>query len=169
MAGSNGRARPADGFTTAAGAAAENPRSADAPLHEIITSDFAAGFEIQQRIVEAVQHLGYGSEEIFALKISVEEALVNAIKHGNKLNKSKRVQVDASFTAELVKIEIQDDGDGFDRASIPNPLADENIEKPSGRGILLIESYMSDVHWTLGGRRLHMVKRRGSRTAASES
>jgi anti-sigma regulatory factor (Ser/Thr protein kinase) len=62
-------------------------------------------------------------------------------------------------TAAEVVIIIEDEGAGFDRSLIPDPLADENLEKCSGRGILLIESYMTEAKWTKGGRRLRMVMR----------
>jgi serine/threonine-protein kinase RsbW len=158
MAGSNGRA--GGQAASGAGAGAGGERAPELPVHATIPTDFAAGFEIQQRIIEACEKQGFTPDEIFALKIATEEALVNAIKHGNKLDKAKTVRIEASVTPDWVHVEIEDQGAGFDRMSIPDPLADENIEKPSGRGILLIESYMTEVHWTRGGRRLHMVKRR---------
>ena len=89
----------------------------------------------------------------------MEEALVNAIKHGNKLDPDKRVMIDATISPNEAEISIEDEGPGFDRGSVPDPLAEENLEKPSGRGILLIESYMSQVKWDHGGRRVRMVKK----------
>jgi serine/threonine-protein kinase RsbW len=132
------------------------------PVKAIIPSDFAAGFEVQQRILDAAEQHGFQEQCLFAIKIAVEEALVNAIKHGNKQDPTKRVRIEASITPKQAEISIEDEGPGFDRDAVPDPLAEENLEKPSGRGILLIESYMNDVSWDNGGRRVRMVKKNSS-------
>jgi serine/threonine-protein kinase RsbW len=128
-----------------------------------IPSDFNAGFEIQQQILDAAARHGFKEQCLFAIKIAVEEALVNAIKHGNKHDASKLVRIEAEITQGQAKIVIEDQGPGFDRGAVPDPLAEENLEKPSGRGILLIESYMTHVTWDMGGRRVRMVKNAGDR------
>lgn len=129
------------------------------PVKATINSDFSAGFEVQQRILDAAAKHGYNEPCLFAIKIALEEALVNAIKHGNKLDPRKQVRIEASITPKQAEICIEDEGPGFDRSLVPDPLSEENLEKSSGRGILLIESYMSQVSWDHGGRRLRMVKK----------
>jgi serine/threonine-protein kinase RsbW len=129
-------------------------------IKETIASDYGTGFsEVQRRILGAAEKCGYRSQVLFALKMAIEEALVNAIKHGNKNDHTKSVLVEASFSPQQAEICIEDQGPGFERSSVPDPLADENLEKPSGRGILLIESYMTEVQWENGGRRVRMIKR----------
>jgi serine/threonine-protein kinase RsbW len=123
-----------------------------------IPSDFAAGFVVQQQILDAAARHGFKEQCLFAIKIAVEEALVNAIKHGNKHDASKQVRIEAAIRPGQAEIVIEDQGSGFDRSSVPDPLAEENLEKPSGRGILLIESYMTQVSWDMGGRRVKMIK-----------
>jgi len=123
-----------------------------------IPSDFTACNDIQLRIMEDVEQNGFDSESIFAIRIALEEALVNAIRHGNRLDPRKKVHVEAEVTRGRAEIIVEDEGAGFDRGTVPDPTADENLGRPSGRGILLIESYMSDVSWERGGRRLRMVK-----------
>jgi serine/threonine-protein kinase RsbW len=130
-----------------------------APVKAIIPSDYSAGLEILQRILDDAEQHGFEEQCLFAIKIAVEEAIVNAIKHGNKLDPNKRVHIEAAITPKQAEICIEDEGPGFDRSSVPDPLAAENLEKPSGRGILLIESYMNDVAWDNGGRRVRMVKK----------
>ena len=125
----------------------------------LIPSVHAKGSEVQNRILEEVKKFNYNSDSIFAIKLSLEEAMVNAIKHGNKLDENKHVYVEALISPSQTEIQIEDEGPGFDRSSVPDPTAPENLEKCSGRGILLIESYMSDVHWTNNGKRMHMSKR----------
>ena len=123
-----------------------------------IPSDFNAGRDVQERILADLQRHGISSDNTFAIRIALEEAMVNAIKHGNGLNPDKKVHVESRVTPKRVEITIEDEGPGFDRSSIPDPTEDDNLERPSGRGILLIECYMDDVQWSRGGRRLKMVK-----------
>lgn len=123
-----------------------------------IPSDFAASRDVQLRIMDDVVAAGFDEESIFAIRISLEEAIVNAIRHGNRLDASKRVRIASCTSPEQVEIMVEDDGVGFDRTCVPDPTAAENLCRPSGRGILLIESYMTSVTWDKGGRRMCMIK-----------
>lgn len=114
--------------------------------------------EVQNRILEAVRANGFEGQNLFAINLALEEALTNAIKHGNRLDPAKKVKVSAKVSPKRFEIRIEDQGQGFDRKSVPDPTVAENIEKCSGRGILLIEAYMSEVIWDRGGRRLTMIK-----------
>ncbi|HEX8323655.1 MAG TPA: ATP-binding protein [Tepidisphaeraceae bacterium] len=124
-----------------------------------IPSEFANGREVQAQILDELGKFKYNSDSVFAIKLSLEEAVVNAIKHGNKLDASKRVYVEALVGPDQVELTIEDEGPGFSRNEVPDPTSPENIEKCSGRGILLIEAYMTSVDWSQDGRRMHMVKR----------
>ena len=141
------------------GAGPDRVRVSMTPVKATINSDFSAGSEVQQRILDLAERHGFTAQSLFALKIAMEEALVNAIKHGNKLDPQKHVIIEAAITPTEAEICIEDEGPGFDRSEVPDPLAEENLEKSSGRGILLIESYMSQVQWDRGGRRLRMIKK----------
>jgi serine/threonine-protein kinase RsbW len=123
-----------------------------------IPSDLGAGRAVQKQILDDVRRHGVGGNTFFAINLALEEALTNAIRHGNRLDPKKNVHVEAEVTPNRVEILIEDDGPGFDRNAIPDPTAEENLEKCSGRGILLIEAYMSNVFWERGGRRLRMIK-----------
>jgi len=133
------------------------------PLKFEIRSSFSEGREVQKRITDNVQRLGFDSHSQFAIKLALEEALINAIKHGNKLDPNKKVHVQAKVTPRQAEIVIEDEGTGFDRTCVPDPTADENLCKCSGRGILLIESFMDKVQWTRGGRRVKLVKKNESK------
>lgn len=130
-----------------------------ASFHFVFPSDFARGREVQSRLLDEVAHCGYPSDSTFGIKLALEEALVNAIKHGNKLDLNKKVRIDSTITPVQVEIVIEDEGPGFVRSSVPDPTEPENLEKCSGRGILLIEAYMTSVSWSHGGRRVHMIKK----------
>ena len=132
--------------------------SAPGSFHATIASDFNAGRDVQERILADVQRHGFSSDSTFAIRIALEEAMVNAIKHGNGLDPAKKVHVESRVTPQRIEITIEDEGPGFQRSSIPDPTVDDNLERPCGRGILLIESYMDSVQWSRGGRRLRMVK-----------
>jgi serine/threonine-protein kinase RsbW len=140
------------------GVAGSNSRGAAGSFRVTIPSDFNAGRDVQDRILSDIQRYGYSSDSEFAIRIALEEAMVNAIKHGNGLDPAKKVHVEARVTPSRTEITIEDEGPGFERSSIPDPCHDDNLHKPSGRGILLIESYMDTVEWSRGGRRLRMVK-----------
>jgi serine/threonine-protein kinase RsbW len=150
-----GPARP-DG-----GAAAPGPDGATR-IKTRFPSDFAVARDVQRQILEAVTRHRFDAQSTFAIKLALEEAFVNAIKHGNRLDPARNVHVDTTVTDEQAEIIIEDEGPGFDRSCVPDPTAEENLDKCSGRGILLIEAYMSLVEYTKGGRRVRMVKRNGA-------
>jgi serine/threonine-protein kinase RsbW len=131
-----------------------------------IASDYADAREVQRLIREEVEKAGFDPDSQFAIKLALEEALINAIKHGNKLDKNKRVQVEWRVTPQFVEIMIEDEGPGFERSSVPDPTDEGNLEKLTGRGILLIESYMNSVEWSNGGRRVRLVKKNQGRAQA---
>jgi len=128
-------------------------------LHFVIPSDFTHGRDVQKQILDAVERHRFNSESAFGIKLALEEALINAIKHGNKLDPAKVVRVDAVVTATEATITIEDEGPGFRRKDVPDPTAEENLIKCSGRGILLMEHYMDRVVYSNKGRRVRMVKK----------
>jgi len=133
----------------------------------VIPSDFEQSRDVQEQIMAEVERLGYCDAAHFAIKLGLEEAMVNAIKHGNQLDPSKKVYVEAVIGQDAAEISVEDEGEGFDRASVPDPRCDENLEKCCGRGILLIEAYMTRVQWSNRGRRCTMLRLNGPDTAAA--
>lgn len=133
----------------------------DRALQFTICSDLAEGHRIQQCILDEVARHCFDPESTFAIRLALDEALTNAIKHGNKLDRAKKVRVCAKVTGRQAEITIEDEGAGFDRASVPDPTTAENLERLNGRGILLMESYMDQIHWTRGGRCVRMVRKNG--------
>ena len=123
-----------------------------------IPSDLAQTRNVNRQILQAVRDHGFSDNDYFGIKLSLEEALVNAIKHGNKLDPKKHVKIYASVDATKVEIIIEDEGPGFERDDVPDPTADENLTKCSGRGLLLMEAYMTSVEYSNRGRRIRLVK-----------
>jgi serine/threonine-protein kinase RsbW len=125
----------------------------------VIPSDLEAARRIQEEI-EAVVKTAFAEHEAFAVKMAVEEALVNAIKHGNQMDPDKSVRVAYALKADRFDVRITDEGPGFNPEDVPDPTAPENLERPCGRGLLLIRYYMSEVSFQDSGRTIAMYKRR---------
>jgi len=128
-------------------------------FHEKIPSDTAKGREVQERIVGTMEQRGFSPRDVFGVRLALEEALVNAIKHGNKMDLEKTVHVDWWVSDNHVRIEIEDEGKGFDVGDVPDPTDEENLDKPGGRGIMLMRSFMSLIEYNETGNRLTMEKR----------
>ena len=129
-----------------------------------IPSDLAEARRVQDEIEEALNGARYGDRDIFSIKLAIEEALVNAIKHGNQMDPDKRVVVTYTITCERFDIRIVDEGSGFNPADVPDPTAPENLERPCGRGLLLIRNFMNDVSYHGKGNVVTMFKLRNGTT-----
>jgi serine/threonine-protein kinase RsbW len=119
--------------------------------------------DIGSTIEELLRHLdaaGYSVEERFAVHISVEEALVNAIKHGHQGDPSKEVQLRYLLAPDYLLVEIEDQGPGFKLEDVPDPFAPENLDRACGRGLLLMRSYMTWVRFNDTGNRVTMYRHR---------
>ncbi|MBW3543493.1 MAG: ATP-binding protein [Planctomycetes bacterium] len=134
--------------------------TAEHQFDTVIPSDTRAGLEVQERILDVLQLLEYSARDLFAVRLAVEEALVNAIKHGNGMDPDKQVKIACRADACRVRIEIEDEGDGFHPEVVPDPTFDGNINRPGGRGVMLIRSFMSSLSWNDRGNRLVMERLR---------
>jgi serine/threonine-protein kinase RsbW len=129
------------------------------PLTEIaIPSDPVQARRVQDDIEQQLKAQHCGERELFGIKLALEEALVNAIKHGNQMDRTKTVRIAYRVTAERFDIHISDEGPGFDPADVPDPTAFENLERPCGRGLWLMRAYMTDVQFSGGGNAVYMSK-----------
>jgi len=127
----------------------------------VIDSDTAQGQQIQSDIVTLAQRCEFSEPDLFAIRLAVEEALVNAIKHGNGSDPGKKVRIDYEIDMERVRIRIEDEGPGFDPGTVPDPTDPEYLERPCGRGLMLMRHYMSGVHFCGRGNAVEMFKRKG--------
>ena len=126
----------------------------------VIPSDPRAARRLAEEILSRVRSRGYGKEVCFAIRLALEEALINAIKHGNRSDPDKKVRVCAEVGEDLTAITVADEGEGFNPDSVPDPTADENLEKPCGRGIMLMRAYMDEVRFNDRGNEVRMIKRK---------
>lgn len=134
-----------------------------------IPSDTAQGQAVQERIVKLLEYMDYSARDVFGIRLALEEALVNAIKHGNGMDPAKNVYVCCRADAEKVRIIIEDEGEGFDMEEVPDPTDIENLEKPSGRGIMLMRSFLNLVEYNDSGNRVTLEKLRTSDEDGEES
>jgi serine/threonine-protein kinase RsbW len=127
-----------------------------------IPSDTAVGSELIHDLLAAMGERDWPSVELFHVQLAYEEAIVNAIIHGNGRAADKTVDVEMACDRQLVEIQITDQGEGFDPATVPDPTQDDLLEVPGGRGVLLITEVMSEVTYNERGNRITLKKIRGS-------
>jgi serine/threonine-protein kinase RsbW len=126
-----------------------------------LPSNHGAGRRFLDELLVALAHAQWPEREVFGIRLAVEEALVNAVRHGNASDHNKHVQVRCKLNPRRVLIEVADQGTGFDPNCVPDCTAEENLHRPSGRGIMLMRTYMSRVEYVDGGHRVLMEKERG--------
>jgi serine/threonine-protein kinase RsbW len=136
--------------------------------HElIIPSDLSEARRIQSLVEQVLQKWGYSEHDIFAIKLALEEALVNAIKHGNQMDPDKKVHVRFAVNDRQFEIHIADEGPGFNPDDVPDPTDPENLERPCGRGLLLMRGFMTHVEYAPPGNQVRMIKVRDSAQPSS--
>lgn len=118
--------------------------------------------EFEARVDAALSEHGYADSEAFAIRLAIEEAVSNGIHHGNRRDPSKIVRVECRVDSEAVRVAVEDQGEGFDPKAVPDPTDEANLEIPSGRGIMLMGAYMSEVRHVPPGNRVEMTYLRGS-------
>jgi len=132
----------------------------DGPFVITIDSDLQKVLYVQEEIAHQLKSCHFEDREIFGIRLALEEALVNAIKHGNRLHREKKVQIELHVRHDRIEIGIADEGPGFNPGLVADPLSAENLERPSGRGLFLMRHYMSEVTYHPPGNRLTMSKAR---------
>jgi serine/threonine-protein kinase RsbW len=130
----------------------------DFPANFVIPSEPGEARRIQDRIVDDLTAHQYSDKDIFAIKLALEEAVVNAIKHGNQMDRSKKIRIAYRVDPDRCDILIADEGPGFDPADVPDPRDPENVERPCGRGLMLMRHYMTEVRYGARGNAVHMCK-----------
>ena len=100
--------------------------------------------EAENKVLQAAESAGFGEEDLNKIGMAVRECMVNAVVHGNRYNGRKKVFLGIDATADRLTIIIRDEGEGFDVNSLPDPLAEENLLRQSGRGLLLIQAFMDE-------------------------
>ena len=124
-----------------------------------LPSDLTLMNVVLEYLLDRVAKLGLIKVEQSNLFVALDEAFVNAVKHGNRNDPSKLLRVTAELSAHEAIFTVEDEGDGFDVREIPDPRDPANLFKSNGRGVLLIYNIMDEVEYSERGTRLKMVKR----------
>ncbi|MCU0718248.1 MAG: ATP-binding protein [Pirellula sp.] len=129
-------------------------------IEKSIPSDLDVAHELIEQTILAMSELDWPGGDMFHVQMAMEEALVNAIEHGNKRCKDKLVAVAISVSDKEISIQITDQGDGFDHRNVADPTEDDRVDQPRGRGVLLIRELMSQARYNDLGNELLMIKKR---------
>lgn len=135
-------------------------------LERTIPSDTDIARQLLEELLGQLGDRGWPEEDKFGVHLSVEEALMNAIKHGNQRDPEKSVFVQYRLSDDLLFVEVEDQGEGFNPEDVPDPTLDENLELPSGRGLMLMRTFMSMVQYNDKGNRVTMEKKRSAGEAS---
>jgi serine/threonine-protein kinase RsbW len=131
-----------------------------------LTSRQGAHIPLMREILDHLKQLGWEAGELFKIEMALEESLTNAIRHGNKFDEKKSVQVEAKVSPDRFWLRVRDEGPGFCPSSVPDCTADENLDCLGGRGVALIKAFMTRVEYNDCGNCVTMEK---TRTSASPS
>jgi serine/threonine-protein kinase RsbW len=128
--------------------------------------DIASRLDMLDMVQTVLSHLsavvGFDEESIHYMTVALRESVVNAIRHGNRGEEERRVAIEFVVGDGSLEVRVQDEGRGFDPAAVPDPVAEENLLKPTGRGIFFMRSFMDVVDYTFppgGGTQVRMMKR----------
>ncbi|HIQ19672.1 MAG TPA: ATP-binding protein [Planctomycetes bacterium] len=129
-------------------------------LDRIIPSTAEDCRDVVEELLDQLRQRNWDERDLFGIHLSCEEALMNALKHGNRMDASKKIEVSCRISDDKVRVEIADEGEGFDPEAIPDPTDDEYLDMPSGRGVMLMRNFMTRVEYLEGGTRVVMEKER---------
>ena len=113
-------------------------------LEQVLESSLESVDHAEQTVLREAEVLGFDEDDLHRIGISVRECMVNAVVHGNRYNARKKVHLKVSRAPDRLTVWVADEGDGFDPASLPDPLAGENLLRQSGRGVLMMQAFMDE-------------------------
>ena len=126
-----------------------------------VPSHAGAGCDAIHEVLQKLADSQWDDNDIFSVQLAMEEAVINAVKHGNHLDRDKKVRIAARLAKDLIRIEISDEGCGFDPDSLPDPTEEPHRNSPCGRGVMLMRNFMTQVKYNAKGSCVVMEKRRG--------
>ena len=124
----------------------------------VVQSKSSAVVDVCNRILSKLKEHNFDKDDIFAVHLTFEEAFLNAVKHGNKMDPNKKVKIDYTVDDDKVEISITDEGNGFEPDEVADPRYGPGLYQPGGRGLLLMNSYMDTVKYNDQGNSVYMVR-----------
>ena len=115
---------------------------------------------VQDSVLADLQAAGFPEKCRFAVKLALDEAMANAVRHGNESDPDRDVTAEWEIHEDRVVISVEDCGCGFEPEELPDPTAEENVHRPHGRGVMLMKAYMTEVTFNQAGNRVTMTKKR---------
>jgi len=123
-----------------------------------LASDPISGVKFVRNVVQYLESMPWPENDVFGIHMAVEEAIMNAIKHGNRQEADKVVHIVCRVSKSRFYLLVKDEGEGFDPDDLPDPTLEENLTKPSGRGVLLMRAYMDHVEFNAAGNQVELLK-----------
>lgn len=139
----------------------ENTSNETTSVERVLDSVLDSADEAERLVLDAARELGFPEDDLHKIGMAVRESIVNAVVHGNRYNAHKKVRLAVSGSRERLTVTVADEGDGFDIAALPDPLAESNLLHQSGRGIFLIRAFMDEFavrRLGAGGTEVKLVK-----------
>ena len=114
-------------------------------VDKVLDSTLDSVDSAEKAVLREAQRLWFDDDDLHKIGMSVRESMVNAVVHGNRYSARKKVRLTISQTPDRLVVLVADEGAGFDVGSVPDPLADENLLSPSGRGLMIMRAFMDEV------------------------
>ncbi len=107
----------------------------------VVEGELERVYEVEQEIIEDLERQGYDDNALFSIRLALDEALINALKHGNKGDPTRTVKIDYNSDHSRVAISVEDEGEGFEHQKLIDPTETEYLRRTHGRGIFLIRKF----------------------------
>lgn len=114
-------------------------------------------YPVEQAILNEAALAGFNEDACFSLRLAIDEAVVNAIIHGNGQQETKQIHITAAFDESKVAITVRDEGEGFDQSRLADPRQDPDLHKTHGRGVFLIRQFTSEVFFNEKGNEITFI------------
>ena len=123
---------------------AENQSGEIQTMDTLLESTLDSVDVAEEAVLRTAGEIGFPEDELHQIGMAIRESMVNAVVHGNRYNARKKVHLSVSRSSDRLTVVIGDEGEGFDLERLPDPLAEENLLKQSGRGLLLIQAFVDE-------------------------
>lgn len=126
----------------------------------VVEGDLEKVYDVEQEIIEDLERQGYDDNALFSIRLALDEALINALKHGNQGDPSRTLKIDYESDGNRVTLSVEDEGDGFDHRNVTDPTVPEHLRRTHGRGIFLIRKFTHGVEFNEKGNRITFTYRK---------
>ena len=123
----------------------------DSPHSYVVEGILDKAYEVEKEIISDLERKGYDDNAIFSIRLAMDEALINGLKHGNKNNPNQCLKINYAADDNAVKISVEDEGEGFNYQNLADPTEKDYLRRPHGRGIFLIRKFMNKVEFNKKG------------------